>query len=139
MIKPNVKACAVIILTLLLTALAVIFYARSLDDKPITPVVEQKEQTLTMQAMAFCFYGWDDNGIDYGPGYCIVSSYSDIPLYSLLKIDQYGEGQVLAKSEGLEEHEILVWYNAPSKVDMFGQQEVKVKIKREGDKPCKSP
>jgi len=139
MIKPVAKACFITSLVFLLTALAVIFYARSLDDKPVRPAIKPSEQIATMQAAAFCSYGWDENGIDYGPGYVIVSSYCDIPLYSLLNIDQYGEAQVIRKSEGLEKNEILVWYNAPSKVDMFGQQTVKVKIRGKGDKPCAIP
>jgi len=123
----------------LLTAWAVIFYVSNLDDRPVPAIAQQSKQILTMQAMAFCSYGWDANGIDYGPGYVVVSSYSDIPLYSLLEIDQYGEGQVISVSEGLATNEILVWYNAPSKIEMFGRQTVKVKVMEKGDMPCKLP
>jgi len=128
----------VIMLAILTIAL---FNADKIDGEPPTanqPLISQTSKTITCQATAFNAYGVDSNGIDYGPGYCIVSSYSDIPLYSLLEIDQYGEGQVMAKSAGLEKNEILVWYNAPSKVDMFGQQTVKVKVMEKGDMPIDS-
>lgn len=129
-----------IVLLVLLTTVAVIFYARSINTKPVLGykplVAEQAETTLTMQATAFCTYGWDMNKIDYGPGYCIVSSKGEIPLYSLLEIEPYGEGQAIAISDKLAPDEIQVWYNAPSKVPMFGRQEVKVKVKGKGDTPC---
>ena len=129
-----------ILLLVFLTSVSVIFYARSIKTKPVLEnkpvVVEQAETTLTMQATAFCTYGWDQNKIDYGPGYCIVSSKGEIPLYALLEIEPYGEGQAIAVSDKLAPDEIQVWFNAPSKVPMFGRQEVKVKVKGKGDMPC---
>jgi len=125
-----------------MTAYAVIFYAKSADGEHKEAnqiIVSQPEFELTMTAPAFCEYGWDDNGIDYGPGYCIISNQSEIPLYSLLVIDQYGEGQALAESAELAPDEIQVWYNAESKIPMFGRQEVKVKIEGVGDRPCVTP
>ena len=128
-----------ILFLVFLTTVAVIFYARNINAKPVLEnkaiVVEQAEPTLTMQATAFCTYGWDKNKIDYGPGYCIVSSKGEIPLYALLEIEPYGEGQAIAVSDKLAPDEIQVWYNAPSKVSMFGRQEVKVKVKEKGDTP----
>lgn len=130
---------AIVLLVFLIT-IAVNFYARSINAKPVLeskPIaIKQAETILTMQATAFCTYGWDKNKIDYGPGYCIVSSKGKIPLYSLLEIDPYGEGQAMAVSDKLAPDEIQVWYNAPSKVPMFGRQEVKVKVKGKGDTPC---
>lgn len=142
MTSPRPLLCGIIIIALLLTAYAVIFYADEIDGKPIQEVsqtiVAPPEFELTMQATAFNTYGYDKDGIDYGPGYCIVSSKGDIPLYSLLEIDQYGEAQAVAQSDKLAPDEIELWYNAPSKVPMFGSQEVKVKITGEGDRPCKT-
>jgi 3D (Asp-Asp-Asp) domain-containing protein len=125
---------AFILLIMLALLTIVLFNADKIDGEP--PPIEQ--QVITCQATAFNAYGTDSNGIDYGPGYVIVSSYSDIPLYSLLEIDQYGEGQVMSKSVGLEKHEIMVWYNAPSKIDMFGRQTVQVRVLGDGDRPHQS-
>jgi 3D (Asp-Asp-Asp) domain-containing protein len=137
--KPRLYLYGAILLLAFLTAVVVIFYARSINTKPMPenkPIVaEQAETTLTMQATAFCTYGWDKNKIDYGPGYCIVSSKGEIPLYALLEIEPYGEGQAIAVSDKLAPNEIQVWFNAPSKVPMFGRQEVKVKVKGKGDTP----
>lgn len=134
----SIKPTILILILLIITAYFVLANAEKIDC--IIPETEtepqQSEQILTLQATAFNAYGWDESGIDYGPGYCIVSSESDIPLYSLLEIDQYGEGQVIATSDTLKANEIQLWYNAPSKVDVFGTQEVQVKILGEGDKPC---
>ncbi len=138
----SIKPTILILILLIITAYFVITNADKLDetalkaDLEVTVSLPESCEIRTMQATAFSAYGWDDNGIDYGPGYCIVSSESDIPLYSLLEIDQYGEGQVIATSDTLKVNEIQLWYNAPSKVDVFGQQEVQVKIKGEGDKSC---
>jgi 3D (Asp-Asp-Asp) domain-containing protein len=126
----NLNACIAIMLLFSLVAFL------GVTSPPVTGQTKQSEQTVTMQATAFNAYGWDENGIDYGPGYCIISGGSDIPLCSLLEIDQYGECQVIATSDTLKADEIQLWYNAPSKVKLFGQQEVQVKIKGEGDKPC---
>jgi 3D (Asp-Asp-Asp) domain-containing protein len=135
MTKSRPLLCGLIIITLLLAAYAVIFYARS-GDAETMPKSIPAGKTLTMQATAFCEYGWDKDGLDYGPGYCIVSSKGEIPPYSLLEINQYGEAQAVAVSDELTPDEIQLWYNAPSDVPMFGQQEVKVKIKGKGDIPC---
>jgi len=137
-----IKPTILILILLTITAYFVITNAEQIDetalkaDLEVTVSLPEPCETLTMQATAFNAYGWDENNIDYGPGYCIVSSESEIPLYSLLEIDQYGEGQVIATSEALNANEIQVWYNSPSKVKLFGQQKVQVKIKGEGDKPC---
>ncbi len=143
--NPNLKAYIIVLLLLLLAGFGVLYYAAHISSEPSSPVPEQveqvelTEQVLTMQASAFNAYGVDGNGIDYGPGYCIISSHSDIPLYSLLEIDQYGEGQVTAQNQSLAKNEILLWYNAPSKVELFGQQTVKVKVLGKGDIPCAIP
>ena len=128
----NLKPYIILLLLLLLTGFGVLYYAANISREPSHPPVpgqteqvETADPPLTMQAVGFNAYGVGGNGIDYGPGYCIISSYSDIPLYSLLKIDQYGEGQVIVKNEGLEKNEILLWYNAPSKVELFGQADRK--------------
>ena len=137
----SIKPTILILILLAITAYFVITNADKLDeaalkaDLEVTVSLPEPCETVTMQATAFNAYGWDENGIDYGPGYCIVSSESEIPLYSLLEIDQYGEGQAIATSDTLKANEIQVWYNAPSKVNMFGTQTVQVKIKGEGDKP----
>ena len=137
----SIKPTILILILLIITAYFVLANADKIDC--IIPETEtepqQSEQILTLQATAFNAYGWDTNGIDYGPGYCIVSSESDIPLYSLLEIDQYGEGQVIATSDTLKANEIQVWYNAPSKVGVFGTQTVQVKILGKGDIPCRTP
>lgn len=138
----SIKPTILILILLAITAYFVLINAEKMDntalkaDLEVTVSLPEPCETLTMQATAFNAYGWDANGIDYGPGYCIVSSESEIPLYSLLEIDQYGEGQAIATSDTLKANEIQVWYNSPSKVRLFGQQEVQVKILGEGDKPC---
>lgn len=138
----SIKPTILILILLAVTAYFVITNADKMDetaleaDLEVTVSLPEPCETRTMQATAFNAYGWDANGIDYGPGYCIVSSESEIPLYSLLEIDQYGEGQAIATSDTLKANEIQVWYNSPSKIKLFGQQEVQVKIKGEGDKPC---
>ena len=138
----SLKPTILILILLIVAAYFVLANAEKIDETALKADLEatvslpEPCETRTMQATAFNAYGWDGNGIDYGPGYCIVSSESDIPLYSLLEIDQYGEGQVIATSDTLKANEIQVWYNAPSKVGVFGTQTVQVKIKGEGDKPC---
>lgn len=141
----SIKPTILILILLIITAYFVLANAEKIDDTAlkadleVTVSLPEPCETRTMQATAFSAYGWDENGIDYGPGYCIVSSESDIPLYSLLEIDQYGEGQVIATSDTLKANEIQLWYNAPSKVDMFGTQTVQIKILGEGDIPCVIP
>lgn len=138
--KPRPLLCGFILIIMLLAALTVNFYAPVIDGELKTaaakPEQPEQEQTLTMQAEAFSTYGWDADGIDYGPGYAIISTESEIPLYSLLVIDQYGEAQAIAASGELAPDEIKLWYNAPSKVAMFGRQTVQVKIMEKGDTPC---
>ena len=135
MTKPRPLLCALLIILFLMAASAVNFYADEIDAQPVeAQQIQPTEQALTMQATAFNAYGHDANGIDYGPGYVIISDKSEIPLYSLLEIDQYGEGQALAVSAELAKDEIQLWYNAPSKVGMFGRQTVKVITKGVGDK-----
>jgi len=100
---------------------------------PVVP--ESQVQIVKVRATAFCQYGYDSNGIDYGPGYVIISSQSEIPLYSLLDIDIYGEAQAIGVSDELAKDEIELWYNAPSKIPMFGEQEAYVRVLEKGDKP----
>lgn len=126
----------------LMAASVVYYYADEIDAQPVEAQQEtpaSAEQIIICQAEAFNAYGHDANGVDYGPGYVIISDQSDIPLYSLLEIDQYGEGQAVSSSAELAKDEIRLWYNAPSKVPMFGRQTVQVKVKEEGDKPCAIP
>jgi len=85
-------------------------------------------QIIKLTATAFNIYGHDEMNIDYGPGYCIISSQSAIPLYSLMDVDIYGECQALAVSPYLAKDEILLWYNAPSKIAMFGTQTAYARI-----------
>ena len=138
MTRPRPLLCALLIILFLIAACAVIFYADEIDAQPAE--VPPPEFELTMQATAFCEYGWDNDGLDYGPGYCIISDKSEIPLYSLLEIDQYGQAQAVASSAELAPNEIRLWYNAPSKVEMFGRQTVQVKVYEKGDIPqCVKP
>ena len=104
MTKPQPLLCALLIVMFLMAASAVYYYADEIDAQPVE--IEQEtpapaEQIIICRAEAFNVYGHDANGVDYGPGYVIISDQSDIPLYSLLEIDQYGEGQVLAVSAEL--------------------------------------
>jgi len=137
----SIKPTILILILLIITAYFVLANAEKMDetalkaDLEVTVSLPEPCETRTLQATAFNAYGWDENGIDYGPGYVIISDKSDIPLYSLLEIDQYGEGQAVASSAELDTDEIRLWYNAPSKVPMFGRQTVQVKVKEEGDKP----
>lgn len=139
------KPTILILILLAVTAYFVLINAAKMDDTAlkadleVTVSLPEPCETRTMQATAFNAYGWDASGIDYGPGYCIVSSESEIPLYSLLEIDQYGEGQAIGISDELDTDEIRLWYNAPSKAPMFGRKTVQVKIKEKGDRPCATP
>jgi 3D (Asp-Asp-Asp) domain-containing protein len=120
---------------IMLTLLAItLLNADKIDSKPAP---EPQPQPIKVTATAFCQYGQDETGIDFGPGYCIISDQSEIPLYSLLDIDIYGECQAVAKSDKLAKDEVKLWYNAPSKVPMFGTQTAYVRIIGEGDKPCR--
>lgn len=142
MTKPRPLLCAFLIIMFLMAASAVYFYADEIDAQPVEVQQEtpaSAEHIITCQAEAFNAYGHDANGVDYGPGYVIISDQSEIPLYSLLEIDQYGEGQAIGISSELAKDEIRLWYNAPSKVPMFGRQTVQVTVKGEGDKPCATP
>lgn len=89
-----------------------------INDVPIAQVT----------ARAFNEYGTDANGIAYWHGYVVVSSQSEIPINALLDIDVYGEAQVMAKSSNLAKDEVLLWYQAPSDVENFGQQTAWVRI-----------
>jgi len=105
---------------------------------PAAPEPPQQEQVeiIKVTATAFNEYGRDSNGIDYGPGYVIISTESEIPLYSLLDIDIYGPCQAIATSDKLAKDEIKLWYNAPSDIPMFGTQTAYVRVLEKGDKPC---
>ena len=105
---------------------------------PAAPEPPQQEQVeiIKVTATAFNEYGYDPNGIDYGPGYVIISTESEIPLYSLLDVDVRGECQALGISPYLAKDEIKIWYNAPSDIPMFGTQTAYVRILEKGDKPC---
>jgi 3D (Asp-Asp-Asp) domain-containing protein len=106
------------------------------EDKPLE-VVETINNVpiVKVQAAAFCEYGVDSKGLDYGPGYCIVSAQGEIPLYSLLDVDIYGEAQAVATSDKLAPDQIRLWYNAPSKVLMFEPQMAFVRVLGMGDRP----
>ena len=103
--------------------------------QPTTPP-EPQIQIIKVTATAFNEYGHDANGIDYGPGYVIISSQSEIPLYSLIDIDICGECQALGVSPYLAKDEIQIWYNAPSDIPLFGTQTAYVRIIGKGDTPC---
>ena len=106
------------------------------EEPPAAPPVPEV-QIVKVQATAFCEYGHDANGIDYGPGYCIISTRGEIPLYLLLAVDIYGEAQAVAVSDQMSPNEIKIWYNAPSKIPMFGEQTAYVRVLGAGDKPHK--
>ena len=101
--------------------------------EPLAKPEQQQAQIIKVKATAFNEYGHDANGIDYGPGYVIISTESDIPLYSLLDIDVYGECQALATSDKLAKDEILLWYNSPSDIPLFGEQPAYARILGKGD------
>ena len=130
-------------LSILFILLAIFFqtliFADKIDSEPPTkPPPEPHVQIIKVTATAFCEYGYDSNGIDYGPGYVIISTESEIPLYSLLDIDVYGPCQAVRVSDKLAKDEVQLWYNAPSKVDMFGQQTAYVRVLGEGDRVHRS-
>jgi len=137
----NRKLIAIIALVIVTWTLA--FIVLSTAIKPISkpsglPQPEQQVQIIKVAATAFNEYGHDANGIDYGPGYVIISTESEMPLYSLLDIDVYGPCQAVATSNKLAKDEVKLWYNAPSKVKMFGEQEAYVRVLEKGDIPHKS-
>jgi len=120
--------------------LAILFQVLICADKidsesPAKPPIPQQVQIIKVQATAFNEYGYDANGIDYGPGYVVISSQSEIPLYSLLDIDVYGEAQAIGVSDKLAKDEVKLWYNAPSKIPMFGEQTAYVRVLEKGDMP----
>ena len=135
----NIKAMlALIIFMWALTIYVVVAFNRPDSETPVITSPEPPQvQIIKVTAQAFNEYGHDANGIDYGPGYVIISTESEIPLYSLLDIDVYGEAQAVATSNELAPDEIKIWYNAPSKVPMFGEQIAQVKILGKGDAPCR--
>ncbi len=104
--------------------------------EPLAKPEQHQVQIIKVQASAFNIYGHDANGIDYGPGYVIISTESEIPLYSLIDIDICGECQALGVSPYLAKDEIQIWYNAPSDIPLFGTQTAYVRIIGKGDTPC---
>ena len=102
----------------------------------IQTVPTPEPQIIQVTATAFNEYGHDTNGIDYGPGYVITSTESEIPLYSLLDIDIYGPCQAVGVSPYLTKDEVKLWYNGTSKVTMFGTQTAYVRVLEKGDRPC---
>jgi len=135
------KTIAIIALIIVTWTLAFLVISTAVKpiDKPskLTPTpLPQQVQIIKVQATAFNIYGHDANGIDYGPGYVIISTESDIPLYSLLDIDIYGPCQAIATSDKLAKDEIKLWYNAPSDIPLFGTQTAYVRVIEKGDIPC---
>ena len=104
--------------------------------EPLAKPEQQQAQIIKVKATAFNEYGHDANGIDYGPGYVIISGQSEIPLYSLLDIDIYGPCQAVGVSPYLTKDEVKLWYNGTSKVTMFGTQTAYVRVLEKGDRPC---
>ena len=124
------------IVTLLCLFVWVLHDADKIDGVQPTTPPEPQVQIIKVTATAFNEYGHDANGIDYGPGYVIISSQSEIPLYSLIDIDICGECQALGVSPYLAKDEIQIWYNAPSDIPLFGTQTAYVRVLGKGDKPC---
>ena len=122
------------IVTLLCLFVWVLRDADKIDG--IQPVAPPEPQIIKVTATAFNEYGHDPNGIDYGPGYVIISTESEIPLYSLLDIDVYGPCQAIATSDKLAKDEVKLWYNAPSDIPLFGTQTAYVRVLGKGDSPC---
>jgi 3D (Asp-Asp-Asp) domain-containing protein len=121
---------AIIFLLIMLTgAFITLLNADKIDSEP-------EPQIIKVTATAFNIYGHDPNGIDYGPGYVIISTESEIPLYSLLDIDIYGPCQAVGVSPYLTKDEVKLWYNGTSKVTMFGTQTAYVRVLEKGDRPC---
>jgi len=104
--------------------------------QPVSPP-EHQVQIIKVQASAFNLYGHDANGIDYGPGYVIISDQSEIPLYNLLDIDLYGPCQAVATSDELAKDEVKLWYKSPSSVRLFGEQVGYARVLEMGDRPHK--
>ena len=97
------------IVTLLCLFVWVLHDADKIDGiQPTVPPEPPQEQIIKVTATAFNIYGHDANGIDYGPGYVIISTESEIPLYSLLDIDICGEAQALGVSDRLAKDEIKI-------------------------------
>jgi len=136
----NIKAMlALIIFMWALTIYVVVAFNRPDSETPVITSPEPPQvQIIKVTAQAFNEYGHDANGIDYGPGYVIISTESEIPLYSLLDIDVYGPCQAIATSDKLAKDEIKLWYNAPSDIPMFGTQTAYVRVLEEGDRPHKT-
>ena len=134
----NIKAMlALVIFMWALTIYVVVAFNRPDSETPVITSPEPPQvQIIKVTAQAFNEYGHDANGIDYGPGYVIVSSQSEIPLYSLLDIDLYGPCQAVATSDELAKDEVKLWYNSPSDVRLFGTQDAYVRVLEKGDKPC---
>jgi hypothetical protein len=108
--------------------------------EPITKAIEPQviePLIIKVYARAFNAYGNDINGVDYGPGYVVISDKSEIPIYSLLDIDIYGECQAIGVSNKLAKDEIRLWYNSPSKVMLFEPQMAFVRVLGMGDTPVK--
>ena len=129
---------AIIFLLIMLTVgFITLSNADKIDDT--LPAIESpapEPQIIKVTATAFNEYGHDANGIDYGPGYVIISTESEIPLYSLLDIDIYGPCQAVGVSPYLTKDEVKLWYNGTSKVTMFGTQTAYVRVLEKGDRPC---
>jgi len=130
----NLKAMLILVIIMWI----IVISATITMNKPTAsqPAPEPQPQIIQVTATAFCQYGHDKNGIDYGPGYVIISSQSEIPLYSLLDVDVCGECQALGISDKLAKDEIKIWYNAPSDIPLFGTQTAYVRILGKGDTPC---
>ena len=128
---------ALVIFMWALTVYVIIAFNKP-DNKPPTsnPPEPPQIQIIKVKATAFNIYGHDSNGIDYGPGYVIISTESEIPLYSLLDIDIYGPCQAVGVSPYLTKDEVKLWYNGTSKVTMFGTQTAYVRVLEKGDRPC---
>ena len=134
----NIKAMlALIIFMWALTIYVVIAFNKPDNKSPTSnPPEPQQVQIIKVKATAFNLYGHDANGIDYGPGYVIISGQSEIPLYSLLDIDLYGPCQAVATSDELAKDEVKLWYKSPSDVRLFGTQDAYVRVLEKGDIPC---
>ena len=135
----NLKAMLILVIIMwIIVITAIVAMNKPIIEPPAKPPEPQQVQIIKVKATAFNIYGHDSNGIDYGPGYVIVSSQSEIPLYGLLDIDIYGPCQAIAKSDKLEKDEVQLWYNSPSDVRLFGEQEAWVRVLEMGDRPHKT-
>lgn len=99
-----------VIIYVLLIMLAYDLKSALPEDKPVPPA---EVQIIQVTARAFCEYGFDAKGNDYGPGYVIVSDKGEIPPGSYLDIDLCGQAQVMAVSDN---------------VPLFGVQEAWVRV-----------